>query len=293
MAIHEFHDQFSWALPYAFNDCIRDCYFEAGDCLFDTKLAYQHQTWGENLKHINYGIHVTSPKRGGARQSANESDVFKKNWASEVGLELIHYGDRGQIEDFVTTQGRLFSLLISGDLSLLSKDTPEPALPWLIDDAIKSEYLEKVIELAKKDFGGEHDNYFVFPFDLTNQNYFSKTKRAEEVLKKDGFEVREKEYTLEQCGKENYRKFNPVICYKVFIVEAKKIEEVRDCFKKALYPTTDRESIFALETFLTRTKAWGGSRFKLANHGLFVPYIEKNHGDIWTHSFAKHTTFFR
>ena len=184
----KFHNGFSWALPHAFNDCIRDCYFEGGDCLFDTTLAYKYPTWGENLKNINYGIHVISPKRGGARIVANDSDVFKKNWDSEVIVDLIHYGDRGQKTNYVTTQGRLFSLLVSGDLSILSIDNPKPQFPRMIKDAIKPENLAKVIQLAKKDYGEKYDNYFAFPFDSTNENYFAKTKRARKVLEDNDFE---------------------------------------------------------------------------------------------------------
>lgn len=90
----EFFPEFSWAVPKNFAVPLRDCRFEQGDRLFDTKLAYEGH-WNEAKKHIKHSIEVIAPPRGEGvtKTKADSASTFESNWDSSVVIELTDHAN--------------------------------------------------------------------------------------------------------------------------------------------------------------------------------------------------------
>lgn len=122
-----YFDGFRWAVLRAFHEALDRCRFERGDILYDSRDAYERE-WLEALKVIRHWIQVRSPERDAAVTAEEGVAEFDTNWRSEVQLDL-HDRQTGTNADVVTTQGRLYSAIWKGNLSVLNMDCPEPEIP--------------------------------------------------------------------------------------------------------------------------------------------------------------------
>ncbi|WP_152555566.1 hypothetical protein [Methylomarinum vadi] len=159
----DFFNGFSWAMPKAFADALAACQFEEGDTLYDTQKAYGGD-WGDAKKHIHYHIQVREPARGSTGSREISGSVFNKNWDSEVFFELVNHKERVIPQFIRTTQGRLYSALWHGDLSLLDDKLPNPKKPIQLRDVNKN--LKDTIPFAKELAGS--NPVFVMARDFSN-----------------------------------------------------------------------------------------------------------------------------
>lgn len=146
----EFFSGFKWAVPTAFADAVFQCRFEEGDVLYDSKGAYGE--WSKSKEQITSSIQIRYPSKVVGSLSSNEKNVLKRNWNTEVRLDLyenLTKVGQGQIH---TTQGRLFTMLWKGDLNVLDKNTVEPEPPTSAKKVTNSKNLilfeKKALEIS-------------------------------------------------------------------------------------------------------------------------------------------------
>lgn len=119
---------FGWAVPSAFRDALASCRFEEGDTLYDTQDAYG-RIWAESKNLIKHSIQVAFPPRGPRSTNDDDDAVFLSNWLSSVHVNLYKYPEASVVKRYVTTQGRLYSMLWHGDLAVLDVEGPEVSAP--------------------------------------------------------------------------------------------------------------------------------------------------------------------
>jgi len=122
--VRRFFEGFCWAVPVAFVDAVAVCHFGQGDVLYDTELAYVGP-WSEARNHIRYSVQVKYPSRGRSESIAVSEAAFKTNWHSPIEFEITDYA-LGSTTTVRTTQGRLYSLLRTGEIAILNEQIPNP-----------------------------------------------------------------------------------------------------------------------------------------------------------------------
>jgi len=287
-----FYDRFNWAVPTAFKNAISYCCFEEGDILYDTKNAYNASTWAESLKHINYMIQVKSPKRSSVLGGQVDTGlVFEQNWNSEVVFELMDYKHTNRKKLISTTQGKLFTLLYTGNLNLLKENSENPPLPILIGKELEP-YRDKAASTIQNKLknSAKNLNLFVMGYDPTNNTYTQKFSKIEASLNSIDLEYKVYDYSPKECDLENHKDFSPVVYFRCIAIDTKSVEKFRDSIKSALWTKRNREKSLIDE--IKEGKKPKALFFKLANHGEFISHKDKKCSDIRVHSFA-HTTIYR
>ncbi|MDT8369573.1 MAG: hypothetical protein RQ745_10225 [Longimicrobiales bacterium] len=176
----DYFDRFEWAVPWAFHDAVDQCRFERGDTLYDTRDAYGPD-WGEACKAIRNHLRVRYPDKLTTSSPIDGDSIFNSNWKSEVRVDVFEDGN--QIEsELVSTQGRLYTVVWHGDLSVLSPDTPDPDVPAGWRDVLAR--LESVEDFAEGSrFSGP---VFAMPYDaassLSREKYRAVLSRLDEHL---------------------------------------------------------------------------------------------------------------
>lgn len=143
----EFFSGFTWAVPHAFSDAVALCRFEEGDMLYDTPKAYEGD-WGDAIKYITHSLQVRYPAR--VTTSEKSGGIFEKNWNSEVRIELYKKQEKVGVGQIRTTQGRLYTALWKGDLTVLELDSEESPIPLNARQVTKqlNEVRTKALEFA-------------------------------------------------------------------------------------------------------------------------------------------------
>jgi hypothetical protein len=240
----ELFPEFAWAVPKAFSVPLRDCRFEQGDRVYNTPHAYQG-SWNDALSHLEYSIEVLSPPRGqGIQKSDKDSaSTFASNWSAPVELILtIH--KREISKRLNTTQGRLYSMLWHGDLTML--DAPaEPAMPFksLVVDGLAD---RETSHFRKKAPAERAFSLFLTPFDETNDIFTSKANLIRQVLSETSSFEFHKERPHVVYGNERSQ-FAPTLYIGCYVIDSTDTERLEAAFKKALYvpvknKVTDREN---------------------------------------------------
>lgn len=251
----DFFPQFKWAVPVAFSDDISACRFEQGDILYDNIKGYEQ--WNEALKFLNYSIQIRYPERQGVVvRKISDKSVFKNNWRSEVRFEITDYTNNRTKKYVDTTQGRLFSLLWHGNLEVLDRNTPDPPLPLLLDDAKKllEDTVGKFKEFAREKMPDLW--LFIIPYDPTNATSKEKHLKINALLKNTfDFDCEEIELSPEATDIKGWQDLSPTISFKCFAISTTDQHKVHDTLKDVLYK---------------RSSDSGKSRFDLKRHGLLV-----------------------
>ncbi len=145
----EFFTNFSWAVPHAFSDAVALCRFEEGDILYDTTMAYEDKLI-DACKYINYSLQVRYPVRVTTEQSKKSGRIFENNWDSEVRLVLYEKQQQKGVGQLKTTQGRLYTALWKGDISILNGSSKNPEIPLDVRKVTKllQELKSKAIEFS-------------------------------------------------------------------------------------------------------------------------------------------------
>lgn len=102
--------------------------------LYDTPKAYVDE-WGKASKHIEYSMQVRYPSR--VVDAAGVSGVFTNNWKSDVRVELYKNLKKVSVDQIETTQGRLYTTLWKGDLTILKLDD-EPPIPFTVQQVTRN-----------------------------------------------------------------------------------------------------------------------------------------------------------
>ena len=244
-----FFDGFAWAVPSAFTDAVSDCMFLEGDTLYDTKEAYSGD-WGKALPHIRHYIQVRSTAANPNQSEDGIRAVFVKNWSSEVTVQLTSF-DEGEEKQFVqTTQGRLYSLLWHGDISVLSTDSPKPKPPVSLREVAKR--LEEVVPFARKI--AEDRPVFVMARDLCNNISTNKHLKVASTLHRK-FKAENHTHIPKVTGLADWERISPTIDIVFFVMEKGKHDEIHDSLKEQLYaPAKDAKT----------------DMFRLNAHGLLI-----------------------
>jgi len=233
----EFFKGFSWALPTAFSDAISACRFVDGDMLYDTRKAYQ-QNWDLAKEHVLYSLQVMGPDGSQSAGAAGKGSIFKKNWNSEVRLDLYRNHEKVNVGQTHTTQGRLFTALWRGDLTVLDESTEAPALPILVGDVTRQlrDARAAAIKIAKA------GPVFVMARDRTN---FTSRLKYRKILAKvrkymdDDVVLR----TPKSTGLVDHDRMLPTIDILFFPTVNLKHDELHDLVKSAVYaPAKDAKT---------------------------------------------------
>jgi len=288
----EFYDGFNWAVPKAFKDAIASCVFEEGDTLYCTKNAYG--TWAEVADKIDHAIQVHLPARKGGKKTPEDIDsVFEANWNTDAKVEFVIGSGPNNKEKFIyTTQGRLFTLLQTGNIEVLNKDNGIPKIP-LLAGPLKKQTNDDVIKLIKENVDEEFEkpNLVIMAYDETSDVLVGKFKSIFCSLRE--FKPEVIDFPLSRFASLKDYHFHPALSVKSIVIDSNSPEKIRDIIKEVLW--TKRDSKKATKSFykiITSTRRGSSNSFKLRNHILFIPYQIKKYGEIRVHSF-NHSPVYR
>ena len=282
----EFFEGFTWAVPKAFRDALASCSFAEGDVLYDTRAAYA-DFWDEGK--VAYAIRIHSPARKRqASESVDSASIFEANWSSPVKLEFFKGAAPFSSERFLfTSQGRLFTLLRYGDLSVLDMASPHPPMPLLLGKL--RPYLDTpgVHESVRKMAcaRAEKPNLALFPFDSTSELSAEKYRRVQRALKE--FDSHGLDIPLANLPGLEGLNIHPTLSLKGALVDSGASEKVRDALKAALWPRRDsRNATKSFCDVMQRPRSGTPSYSRLANHLAFLPYQNRQFNAIRVHSFV-------
>lgn len=230
----DYFDGFEWAVPRAFHDAVDQCRFERGDTLYDTREAYGPD-WRRACEVIRHHIRVSHPEKLAIGAGAEGGSVFRANWESEVRLAVFERMQRldGEV---VSTQGRLYTAMWHGDLSVLSLDTPEPVLPdgW-------REVLSRIesVRAAAERFSRAGGPVFVMPFDPASS--LSREKHDAVIQQLDTHLSRAPVYLRpDEAGVPHADVVAPTVCVAFFPARDLGVAELEELIKAALYVPSRR-----------------------------------------------------
>lgn len=171
----QFIDGFTWAVSTAFANALDQCRFERGDRLYPTREAYE-SNWLNAQGSMQCWVQVRFPERMSAALPEDGDSRFESNWVSELRLSL--FTDQREVEEVVTTQGRLYTLLWRGDAQVLQAECPEPEVPK------RASFVLKRLRDGSEDLRALSDERpaFWMPFDRVSPISLDKYSRLEKRL---------------------------------------------------------------------------------------------------------------
>ena len=245
----EFFSGFKWAVPKAFSDAVALCRFEEGDILYDTEKAYI-DNWEKACKFIEHSLQVRYPARVGGGASEKGGGVFSGNWGSEVRIDLYKNQEKVGVGQITTTQGRLYTALWKGDISILKKESEEPPIPLTVQDVTKT--LDQATQKAKELSVGFP--VFVMARDLSNPVSREKYSKVLTKLKKHLHDI-PNILTPEKAGLIQFENIAPTVEVAFFPMNGTSAEELHELVKSAVYvPSKNAKK----------------DMFRISTHGMIV-----------------------
>jgi hypothetical protein len=246
----KFFSGFQWAVPTAFSDSVSKAWFVEGDVLYDHLAAYDSD-WNTAIKSVQHTIQVRSPARSSGIGNQSTREVFSRNWATEVKIDLYLHMKRVSPLQITTTQGRLYVALWKGRVDTLFVDkVPHPNMPISAHQTSKN--LKEVSSVATGIANGHPT--FVMVRDFSNGVSREKFEKVLTVLR-------------------SHMNQDPVI---LTPSEAKMIasDEIAPTVEIAVFPTKGLDSI-QLETLVKHAVYVPGKdakrdMFRLGTHGMIV-----------------------
>ena len=204
-----FFSNFAWGVSHAFAQAVGQCSFQQGDVL-----------------HIGDGkrIQVTYPPRRIPGYIESKKNIFQKNWNSKILLLGI------DIVPIETTQGRLYTALWHGDLSILNMDTNNPPIPR------EARQITKQLDQARQKALEISDGFPVFVMVKDRSNKLSTTKYLSVYLMLKNYLSCEP-YLIAPCkaGIQDWQTIAPSAEIAFFPVNLLTHQELEIKIKKALY----------------------------------------------------------
>lgn len=225
----EFFSGFKWAVPRAFSDAVTLCRFEEGDILYDTKMAY-NDDWEKASKFMEHSLQVKYPARVSGGATEKGGGLFGSNWSSEVRIDLYKNLEKVGVGQIHTTQGRLYTAIWKGDLSVLEKESEEPPIPLSVQDVTKT--LDQTTEKAKELSIGYP--VFVMARDLSNPVSREKFSKILAALKKH-LHSTPNILTPKKAGLVQFESVAPTVEIAFFPVNGTSAEELHELVKNAVY----------------------------------------------------------
>ncbi|VAX03876.1 hypothetical protein MNBD_GAMMA19-1447 [hydrothermal vent metagenome] len=245
----EFFSGFKWAVPKAFSDAVCLCRFEEGDILYDTVKAYDDE-WGKASKFIDHSLQVKFPARVSGGASEKGGGIFSGNWSSEVRIDLYKNLEKVGVGQIHTTQGRLYTALWKGDITILEKESNEPPIPLTVQEVTR--ILEQVSQKAKELSVGFP--VFVMARDLSNPVSREKYSKVLTKLKRHLVNG-PKLLSPQKSGLIQFENIAPTVEVAFFPANGASAEELHDLVKSAVYiPAKNAKK----------------EMFRLAAHGIIV-----------------------
>jgi len=224
------------------------CRFEEGDILYDSQKAYSGE-WGEAVEHIRHSLQVRSPSRGTTAASNASGSVFGKNWDTEVTFELQDFASDEPAQFVETTQGKLFTALWRGDLSVFKGDL-NPKLPLRLKEV--SKMLEQAIPAA--DSLSDGNPTFIMARDVANSSSKLKHMKVSATLRSH-FKAKPKVLMPRDAGLQEWDGIAPTIDVVFYVMESGSNSEIHDALKAQLYVPAENAK---------------KDMFRLTRHGLLV-----------------------
>jgi hypothetical protein len=244
----EFFDGFTWAVPKAFSDAVTACRFEEGDILYDSRKAYIGE-WSKAVEHINHSLQVYSPSRGSTAAANASGSVFGKNWDTEVTFELQDVSSAEPARLIETTQGKLFTALWRGDLTVFEDDL-NPGLPLRLKEV--SKMLEQAIPAAGNLSNGKPT--FIMARDVANSISKLKHMKVSAALH-SRFKAEPKVLMPKEVGMQEWDRVAPTIDVVFYVMESGSSSEIQDALKAQLYVPAENAK---------------KDMFRLSTHGLLI-----------------------
>lgn len=246
----KYFDQFNWPVINAFADALGGCQFGEGDVLFPNESNYPEL----------YCIQVMYPARQMNVPKDEITVVFENNWGAEVRLQkylktepgatFVATKEGGLI---VSTQGRLYTALWKGDLSILDMSSEDPVMPTVdaracvrqieispeikekgkvVQKRVTTTHVKKAESAALNESKGSV--VFAMPYDRSNNVSLQKNVRIRSALKNDLTEI-PIYLTPKQAGIDDWKLFLPTVYIALFITPELSVEQLHEKIKKATY----------------------------------------------------------
>ena len=246
---HDLLPGFAWAVIRAFRGPLGACRFEEGDLLFSSPGAYASTC-------IEGAIQVVSSDRAvSSRLDENEESAFYDNWLHGLVVRVTEYPS-GSTRTVPTTQGRLYTAIWHGDLSILPATQAEPPLPLLAKD-LKPHLATAANALLVRGSAGrtEEPCAFAMPFDETSDLLGAKYRKVEAGLSRE-FKSHVQLVSPSELGLPQAAMFVPTSRVAGFVMGAPRAA-VEATLKELLYePSKDRKA--------------DTDRFRLETHGCLL-----------------------
>jgi hypothetical protein len=247
---------FKWAIPSAFADALGACQFSRGDTLYSSSLAYRE--WNKEFYEMArglYAIRILSPE---AKPAPPSPSLFGNNWNTQAEVEVYKIGEQEDVKRFITTQGRIYSLLWRGDRTILDPSTSVPPLPHQAAHLMKA--LEGIKSTLSKLIMGKVSDaryFFALPHDVCNQLLDGKYQKLVYGLKRT-HNVSVMEVSVATLPVQEASRVVPTVSLKVFVFRNDDESAIRESLKELLYvQAADRKS--------------NTDKFRINAHGLFSP----------------------
>jgi len=240
----DFFPSFTWAIPTAFSGAVYLCRFEEGDTFYDHRDAYE-MDWDVACQQVEHSLQVRFPVRSVSGITNSGEGIFEHNWKSEIKVDLFNRFVREKV--ITTTQGRLYTALWRGDLTILEQDSGLPR-PIRLQKVVKM--LEEVRACASGYARGKR--VFVLPRDRSSALSKLKCQKIHSCLR--AYLQQEPAILLPQeAGFKQWSQIAPTIDIVLFPVDIQSNERLVELIKSAVY-----------------TSSGNASRFKINRHGIVV-----------------------
>jgi len=247
---------FEWAIPSAFADALGACQFSRGDTLYSSSLAYRE--WNKEFYEMArglYAIRILSPE---AKPAPPSPSLFGNNWNTQAEVEVYKIGEQEDVKRFITTQGRIYSLLWRGDRTILDPSTSVPQLPHQAAHLMKA--LEGIKSTLSKLIMGKVSDaryFFALPHDVCNQLLDGKCQKLVYGLNRT-HNVSVMDVSVATLPVPEASRVVPTVSLKVFVFKNDDESAIRESLKGFLYvQAADRKS--------------NTDKFRINAHGLFSP----------------------
>lgn len=185
---------------------------------------------------------------GGATEKG--AGVFGSNWGSEVRIDLYKNLEKIGVGQIHTTQGRLYTALWKGDITVLEKESEEPVVPLSAQDLTKT--LDQATEKAKELSVGYP--VFVMARDLSNPVSREKFLKILTALKKH-LHNQPSILVPKKTGLIKFENIAPTVDIAFFPMNGTSAEELHELVKKAVYvPAKNAKK----------------EKFRISTHGIIV-----------------------
>jgi hypothetical protein len=240
---------FSWAVPCAFLDAVGRCLFREGDVLYESQKAYS-LPWGAALGRAHSSLQVRSSAASNCADEPDTRSVFRKNWSTEVRLDLYRRINISSAEEIVTTQGRLYTALWRGNLEILDKSSTEPEPPNGPSVALK--HAARGAKMVKAI--GDGKTIFVMPIDQANRAFRSKLSKVRAQLSSH-LNTSVRMLSPREAGLPDWKTVAPTVTIAVFCVSGLSASDLEEAIRMGL---------------LGSTRSTRKQRFRISSHGTII-----------------------